>query len=459
MSASSDKRLTMPPPEGVDRTTTKEIIVRLLRNLGSRKEVEQYVKQYSTVETQKFALIKVGGSILARDLEGLASSLTFLHSVGLYPIVIHGAGPQLNEALAEAGIPTEKVDGLRVTTPQVLEVARKVFARENLRVVEALEQMGTRARPISASVFEAELLDPERLGFVGQIKTVNLDGIQSSIRAGHLPVLTCLGVTPGGQIVNINADAAARELALAIQPFKMIFLTETGGLLDEHGRVISAVNLAEDYGHLMEQPWLHSGMRLKMQEIKTILDALPPSSSISITSPDHLAKELFTHTGSGTLVRRGDKVRAYDSFEGLDVPRLRDLLEACFQRKLDEDYFAKKAIHRIYLADSYAATAIITRGTEIPYLDKFAVTAQAQGAGVGGSIWSRMKAETPKLFWRSRVENEINPWYFQQSQGSYKDARWTVFWYGLDGFDEIKQCIDHALSLPATLREHGTAEL
>jgi acetylglutamate kinase len=459
MSASSDKRLTMPPPEGAERTTTKDIIVKLLRNLGSRKEVEQYVKQYSTVESQKFALIKVGGGILARDLDGLASSLTFLHSVGLYPIIIHGAGPQLNDALTEAGIATERKDGLRITTPQVLEVARKVFLRENLRLVEALEAMGTRARPVSASVFEAELLDPERLGFVGKVAKVHLDAIQSSIRAGHLPILTCLGVTPGGQIVNINADAAARELAIAIQPFKMIFLTEPGGLLDDHGRVISAVNLAEDYTHLMSQPWLHSGMRLKMQEIKTILDALPPSSSISITSPDHLAKELFTHTGSGTLVRRGDKVRVYDSFETLDVPRLRDLLEACFQRKLDENYFAKKAVHRIYLADSYRATAIITRGAEIPYLDKFAVTAQAQGAGVGGSIWARMKDETPKLFWRSRVENEINPWYFQQSQGSYKDARWTVFWYGLESFDEIKACIDHALSLPATLREHGTAEV
>jgi acetylglutamate kinase len=460
MSASSDKRLTMPPPEGAERQTTKDIIVKLLRNLGSRKEVEQYVRQYSTVETQKFALIKVGGGLLAKDLDGLASSLTFLHSVGLYPIVIHGAGPQLTDALAEAHIETTaREDGTRAITPQVLEVARKVMLRENLRLVEALEQMGTRARPVSASVFEAELIDPRELGFAGKVTQVHLDGVQSSIRAGHLPILTSLGVTPGGQIVSINADAAARELAIAIQPFKMIFLTEPGGLLDEHGRVISAVNLAEDYAHLMSQPWLHSGMRHKMQEIKTILDALPPTSSISVTSPDHLAKELFTHTGSGTLVRRGDRVRVYESLEGIDTERLRDLLEACFQRKLDEKYFDKKIIYRVYLADSYRATAIITRDLQIPYLDKFAVTAQAQGAGVGGSLWARMKAENPKLFWRSRVENEINPWYFQQSQGSYKSDRWTVFWYGLESFEEIKDCIEHALSLPATLREHGTAEV
>jgi acetylglutamate kinase len=70
-----------------------------------------------------------------------------------------------------------------------------------------------------------------------------------------------------------------------------------------------------------------------------------------------------------------------------------------------------------------------------------------------------MKAENPKLFWRSRSENEINPWYFQQADGSHKSGRWTVFWYGLESFDAIKACIDHALSLPATLREHGTVEV
>jgi bifunctional N-acetylglutamate synthase/kinase len=448
---------------------TKDVIVRLLRNLGSRKEVDQYLKQYSAVDSQKFAVIKVGGGILARELESLASALTFLQSVGLYPIVIHGAGPQLDAELAKANVPTERRDGLRVTTPRVLEIARKVFQRENLRLVEALEELGTRARPLTAGVLEATLVDPERLGFVGVVERVHEDAIDASIRAGQLPILACLGETASGQIVNVNADVAARELALAIQPFKMIFLTETGGLLDEHGRVVSAVNLAEDYDALMSQPWLHSGMRLKMQEIKRLLDGLPASSSVSITSPDHLAKELFTHTGSGTLVRRGERITIHDTLEGIDLARLRDLLEACFVRKLDDDYFEKKEFVRVYLSDTYRATAILTHGAvtsgpqgaagPVPYLDKFAVTTQAQGAGVGGSLWKRMKDDNPKLTWRARNTNEINPWYFQQAQGCFKNETWTVFWYGLEGFSEIKACVDHALALPATLREHGTAEM
>ncbi|WP_437635332.1 acetylglutamate kinase [Sorangium sp. So ce854] len=441
--------------------STQDVIVRLLRNLGSRKEVEQYLKQYAAVDQQKFAVIKVGGAILDEDLEALATSLVFLNQVGLYPIVIHGAGPQLDRALAEAGIPTERVDGLRVTTPRVLEIARRVFLRENLRLVEALEEMGTRTRPITAGVFEASLLDEQRLGLVGRIERVHVDAVRSSLRAGHLPILACLGETPGGQIVNINADVAARELALAIQPFKMIFLTSAGGLLDEHGRIISAINLEEDYAGLIAQPWLSASTRLRLQEIKLLLDGLPPTSSVSITAPDHLAKELFTHTGSGTLVRRGERILRHDTLDGIDRGRLRGLLEACFQRQLDEHYFDKKPFYRIYLSDSYRATAILTLDSSgkapSPYLDKFAVTTEAQGVGIGGSLWTRMKNENPRLFWRARNGNEINPWYFQQAEGSYRNESWTVFWYGLSSFDEIRACIDHALSAPATLRQHGTA--
>jgi bifunctional N-acetylglutamate synthase/kinase len=243
---------------------TKDVIVRLLRNLGSRKEVEQYLKQYSSVDSQKFAIIKAAGSILAKDLDALASSLTFLQRVGLHPIVLHGAGPQIDEALAEAGVPNERVDDQRVITPRLLEIARKVYLRENLRLVEALEELGTRARPVTAGVLEAKLVDVDRPGFVGEVDRVHVDAIRSSIRAGQLPIVACLGETTSGQIVSVNPDVAIRELALAIEPFKVIYLNESGGLLDEEKRLISAVNLAEDYDSLVAQPWLPTGASVFM---------------------------------------------------------------------------------------------------------------------------------------------------------------------------------------------------
>src|SRR5262249_57958983 len=115
-----------PPTRGYgrdDMRTTQDIVTRLLRNIGSRKEVEQYLKQFSSVDAKRFAVIKVGGNILARQIDDLASSLAFLHQVGLQPIVIHGAGPQLDEALAANGIETTRpaeFGGLRATPPAAL---------------------------------------------------------------------------------------------------------------------------------------------------------------------------------------------------------------------------------------------------------------------------------------------------------------------------------------------------
>ena len=100
-------------------------------------------------------------------------------------------------------------------------------------------------------------MDSDRLGLVGEITNVHLEAISSSIRSGSLPILASLGEAPGGQILNINADIATRELALAIQPYKIIFLTPTGGLLDNESRIMSAINLAEDFDNLMAEPWVH----------------------------------------------------------------------------------------------------------------------------------------------------------------------------------------------------------
>lgn len=430
---------------------TRTTIIRLLNNLGSRKEVEQYLKDYASLESQKFAVIKVGGGILRDDLEGLASSLSFLQQVGLYPVVIHGAGPQLNEALTEAQIETHRVDGMRVTDAATLNVAKRVFQRENLRLVEALESLGTRARPITTGVFDAQLLDQETYGFVGEVTKVHLEPIRSAIRSGALPILTCLGETDSGQIVNLNADVAARALALEGTPHKIIFLTPTGGILDNHEQIIPSINLAEDYEYLMAQEWIHSGMRLKIQEIKQLLDELPLSSSVSLTTPGHLARELFTHRGSGTLIRRGEAIESLTTLNDAQRQSVATLIEKSFGRKLDADYFDAKPIHRVYLTESARACAILTIEDGVPYLDKFAVTQKAQGEGLGRSIWLRMQHDFERLFWRSRSQNPINAWYFQQADGAINNGTWTVFWYGMDDFEQIKACVQMAATMPATL--------
>jgi N-acetyl-gamma-glutamyl-phosphate reductase / acetylglutamate kinase len=162
----------------------KETIIKLLYNIGSRNEVEQYLTHFSSVESHQFAVIKVGGAVLTDHLETLASALTFLNRVGLYPIVVHGAGPQLNTLLQEAGITPQYEDGIRITCPKTLEIARKVFQAENLKLVDALESLGTRCRPINTGVFSAVHLDKEKYNLVGKITSVNKELIESSIDAG-----------------------------------------------------------------------------------------------------------------------------------------------------------------------------------------------------------------------------------------------------------------------------------
>ncbi|MFW5966478.1 MAG: acetylglutamate kinase [Persicimonas sp.] len=430
---------------------TRHTIVRLLSNIGSRKEVEQYLRRFSSVDSTRFAVVKVGGAILREELDSLASSLSFLYRVGLYPIVVHGGGLQLDEALREADIETERVDGMRVTTPQVLEVARRVFRRENRRLVEKLEELGTRARPIPSGVFTAEPMDRGRYGLVGEVTGIHLDPIRSAIRSGHLPILSSLGETSGGQILNINADVAARSLALDIEPYKIVFLTGTGGLLDEHDRVIPSINLVEDFEHLMSQEWVAGGMQLKLRQIKELLDELSLSSSVSITSPEHLARELFTHRGSGTLVRRGERIERHDDIDEVDRERIAELISSSFGRRLTDDYFETKDFYRVYVSESYRAVAILTLENGMPYLDKIGVTEQARGEGLGGSIWMRIKEEHPRLFWRSRLDNPINGWYFDESDGSFRSGDWIVFWFGLDSFDAIEDCVKRAVAMPETL--------
>ncbi len=432
---------------------TRQTIVRLLSAMGSAREIQQYLKRFSQVDAKRFAVVKVGGAVLRDELTELASSLTFLQRVGLTPIVVHGAGPQLEEELFKAGIEKRTVDGLRVTPPQALGIVRRVFHQQNLKLVDALHAMDTRATSVVSGVFEADWVDRERFGLVGKVEHIELSAIDASLRVGSIPIIASLGETGEGQILNINADFAANELVRVLKPYKIVFLTGTGGLLDENDKVIDSINLSTEYERFMEQPWLDGGMRLKLGQIADLLRDLPLSSSVSITRPAQLARELFTHKGSGTLVRRGEKVLRFESWSDIDLGRLRALVESSFApRRLVEDYFTRTEPWRVYVSEHYRAAMILTLEGGLPYLDKFAVLEEAQGEGLGRAVWQVMRAETPQLFWRSRHGNSVNAFYHEQSDGCFKDRQFRIFWYGLDGdFAAIARSVDACVQREPTL--------
>ncbi|MGY0504158.1 acetylglutamate kinase [Luteimonas sp. e5] len=434
---------------------TRMTIVRLLSSMASAKEISQYLKRYSQLEAARFAVVKVGGAVLRDDLDALVSSLAFLQDVGLTPIVIHGAGPQLDEALGEAGIEKEVVAGLRVTRADTLAVVRRVMQAQNLALVEALQAADARATSIVSGVFESRLLDEATFGLVGEVERVELASIRASLEAGSIPVIASLGETCGGQIVNINADIAANALVRELRPDKIVFLTGTGGLLDENGRVIDSINLSSDYARLMQAEWLSGGMRLKLEQIKSLLDSVPLSSSVSITRPAELAKELFTHKGSGTLVRRGERVLRAEQWEALDLPRLRGLIESAFGRRLVPDYFERTPLLRAWVSENYRAAVILSADGPQPYLDKFAVLDDAQGEGLGRAVWEMMRAETPVLYWRSRRFNLVNAFYDAEADGSFRRLPWKAYWYGLQDFDAIRECVEDALAREPSLEDAG----
>lgn len=433
---------------------TRQTIVQLLSNVSDGKEIHTYLQRFSELDQARFAVIKIGGAILRDRLEETAASLALLHTVGLTPIVIHGGGPQLDEKLERDGIVTEKVDGLRVTTPEVLDAAREIFTAQNIELVEAIRAQGVDAHGLTQGVFDAELADFDRYRLVGEPTSLHLDLIRSIVKSGAIPILTCLGVAPGGQLVNINADSATRILVHEIQPMKIIFLVDSGGLLDGDGHVIDSINLATDYAQLESEGWVHSGMRLKLAEIKRLLDDAPATTSVSITSPSALARELFTHSGDGTLVRKGERIAKLTAKEEVDQGRLTRLIEAAFEQKLLTRWWDEIDLLATYVSESYRAAAVVSELDEFVYLDKFAIDETARGEGLARTVWDHMIKDFPDLVWRSRSDNNFNPFYEKESDGQVTTGRWTIFWNGVTDFDVIGRAVKLLSDMPPSFVTH-----
>lgn len=445
----SSRSLTSSPP----LLSTRSTVVQLLNNIGSKREVEQYLKYFTSVSSQQFAVIKVGGAIITQQLPELASCLAFLYHVGLYPIVLHGTGPQINELLEVEGVEPEYIDGIRVTNAKTMEVVRKCFLEQNLRLVTALEKMGVHARPITAGVFTADYLDKDKYQLVGKITSVNKSPVEAAIDAGYLPILTSLAETPLGQLLNVNADVAASELAREFEPLKIVYLNEKGGLIHgQTGEKISAINLDEEYDDLMKEPWVKYGTKLKIREIHDLLEHLPRSSSVAIIDVNDLQKELFTDSGAGTLIRRGYKLINRNSLAEFSNP---DLLRAALLRdpsiKSGMTSVASYLKHletvsfKSYGDAPLEVLAIVVEenarsATNIPKLDKFLSSRTGWLNNVTDNIFSAIKKDYSSLYWVVN-ENDTNvAWYFSKSDGSFAKNGEILFWYGLNT-DEASQLI------------------
>lgn len=406
-------------------------------------------------------MIKVGGAILTEHLEPLTSALAFLNHVGLFPIVVHGAGPQLNKLLEDAGVESQFEEGIRVTDGKTLAVARKLFLEENLKLVERLEEMGVRARPITAGVFCADYLDKEKYKLVGKITSVNKAPIEAAINANCLPILTSMAETSDGQVLNVNADVAAGELAREIQPLKIVYLSEKGGLFNADTKEkISAINLDEEYDHLMSQWWCRYGTRLKIKESKQLLDQLPKSSSVAIIHPEDLQRELFTDNGAGTLIRRGNKLITADKLSDFeDIEKIKEVLVRDCQG-LDAKVIVGKYVDSLgqkkfkaffdEQMDALAIVSPLTYNSTLANLGIFTVTKAGWLTNIADNIFAAIKKDYTKLVWTVSEDDENLTWFFNQAEGSMSWDGHVMFWYGIETANEVKD-------LMAEFSKHGRA--
>ena len=426
---------------------TRSTVIQLLNNIGSKREVEQYLRYFTSVQQQQFAIIKVGGAIISDTLPELASCLAFLYHVGLYPIVLHGTGPQVNARLEEKNVEPDYIDGIRITDDKTMAVVRQCFLEQNLKLVTALEQLGVRARPIINGVFQADYLDKDKYKLVGSIKKVFKDPIEASIKAGCLPILTSLAETESGQMLNVNADVAAGELARVFEPLKIVYLNEKGGIINgDTKKVVSVINLDEEYDELLKQSWFKYGTKLKIKEIKELLDFLPRSSSVAIINVFDLQKELFTDSGAGTLVRRGYKLIERSSLKefGSSLDFLREALSkdssttesvTSYLTSLNEREF------KIFSNEPNDVLAIVLTDENVPKLDKFLCTQQGWLNKVTDNVFTLLKKKYNKLQWVVDEKDANIAFHYAQSEGSYlKDGK-ILFWYGVDDLNTVTSLI------------------
>ena len=199
----------------------------------------------------------------------------------------------------------------------------------------------------------------------------------------------------------------------------------------------------------MKQPWVKYGTKLKLREIKELLDHLPRSSSVAIISPDSLQKELFTDSGAGTLIRRGYKLFRHDSIDSLGADRLRQVI-----RDRDPDVLAEhqsitevlnnleKTPYTLYGDEPLDVIAIVSHPDgEIPVMTKLLASRNGVLNNVVDNVFNAVRRDHRRLFWTAHADDENRAWHFERADGSFTRSGRTLFWYGIQSVSEVEQVV------------------
>jgi acetylglutamate kinase len=260
-------------------------------------------------------VVKYGGNAMTDEMlrAAFAADMVFLRNCGIHPVVVHGGGPQISAMLKRLGIPGDFKGGFRVTTPEVLDVARMVlFGQVGRELVNLINLHGPYAVGITGE--DAQLFTAVRrsvtvdgvatdIGLVGDVQSVNTAAVLDLIAAGRIPVVSTIAPDADGVVHNINADTAAAALAEALRAEKLVVLTDVEGLYTrwpDRDSLVSEI----DIGTLAELlPSLESGMVPKIEACLRAVAGGVPSAHVIDGRVEHcVLVELFTDDGTGTKV-------------------------------------------------------------------------------------------------------------------------------------------------------------
>ena len=275
---------------------------------------------------QRFAgrtiVVKYGGNAMTDEIlkEGFARDIVLMQLVGMRPIVVHGGGPQIGDLLARLNIESKFIDGMRVTTEETMDVVEMVLGGlVNKDIVSLLNQAGGRAMGVTGkdgqfirasrmtiSRKSPELAVPEiiDIGHVGQVESIDTRIITMLTDNHVIPVVAPIGVGSTGESYNINADLVAGKLAEVLKAEKLMLLTNTTGVLDQQGQVVTGL-VAEEVHALIADGTISGGMLPKVNcALSAVNSGVNSAHIIDGRVPHSVLLEIFTDQGVGTQILR-----------------------------------------------------------------------------------------------------------------------------------------------------------
>ena len=266
--------------------------------------VQKYVSKYE----KEIIVIKYGGNVLIdrNVFNNFISDIYVLNKLGISIIVVHGGGPRIKRELEKKNISSKFINGLRVTSKDIIDTVEEVLIDFNHDIVNSLKKLGSDAVSFHTKNSNIIEVEPEReeLGFVGIPKKININSIEETLSKNKIPIIAPLGLGKNNQTFNINGDTAASAIAKKLRSRRLILMTNVEGVYDDKKNLISEIK-PFDIENLIKWKIVEGGMIPKIENcVDAVENGVRGVVILDGRKPHSVLHEIFSDTGSGTLIRK-----------------------------------------------------------------------------------------------------------------------------------------------------------